>query len=112
MNKFRHGFIVGAVLLICVSQMPFIGPGLVRHFGPCYNPSDAQIRKLIMDSATRPGNFSYGELEPYDDVELTKEDGNYIVYATRLGKRVTRHLPMVSCGYLEWAYDQTFAPER
>lgn len=112
MKKFRHGFLLGAVLVFCIPQIPFIGPMLLRYLGPCYQPDDSQIRKLIMDSATRPGKFAYGDHEPYDEIVLSIEDGSYIVYTTRQGKRVGRHFPMVSCGYLEWAHDQTFVPER
>ncbi|WP_158318684.1 hypothetical protein [Advenella mimigardefordensis] len=112
MKKFRHGFLVGAVLVFCIPQIPFIGPMLLRHLGPCYHPTPTQVRKLIMASAMLPNKLKYQDTEPYDGVELTWEDGSDTVYTTRQGKRVGRHFPMVSCGYLEWAHDQTFVPER
>lgn len=64
---------------------------------------------MILEYARKPGAFSYGGRVIYDDVELVHEkDFGQVVYTQKDGKRITRHFPMIQCGYLEWSSDPDF----
>ncbi len=112
MKTFTWGFVAGAVVSLgFVLFVLFVYP-IVKYWGPCPELTKQESIDFILKDANRPGLFSEGGRVVYDSVELVEESNSgFIVYTKRNGKRVTRHFPMLNCGYLEWSTDQYFKPE-
>lgn len=113
MRQYIFGFMTGAAVWLGLMVLMTYGPHVLKRFGPCTELSELQAQEMILKYARRPGAFSYGGRVAYDDIALVYEQGfGDVVYTMKDGKRITRHFPIVECGYLEWSSDPQFKRDQ